>query len=221
MDLPGHAGTAAGPGRGACSRRTAGAAEPAVGVPADPGPSTPSTITGIVRTKPCNRNPRSDSQPNRRYHCPDRAQAGPRRPDQRVPQSGLASAKRQASGYERVLAQHTSPSSSPHLSPGSPPSAPAPGCPRARPPRRAATPTCRHARAPSHLTSTGSRAAERRPVTRRTRFLGNRLKSRPGSGNALRSLPWLPRDPGASTGNKLRAPVTWPASWPGFPWARS
>ena len=30
-----------------------------------------------------------------------------RRPDQRVPQSSLASAKRQVSGYERVLARHT------------------------------------------------------------------------------------------------------------------
>jgi Integrase core domain len=35
------------------------------------------------------------------------AQAGPRRPDQRIPQSGLASAKRQVSAYARVLARHT------------------------------------------------------------------------------------------------------------------
>ena len=38
---------------------------------------------------------------------PDRAQAGSRRPDQRIPQSGLADAKRQVSTYTRVLAQHT------------------------------------------------------------------------------------------------------------------
>jgi len=39
--------------------------------------------------------------------APDRAPAGPRRPDQRVPHSSLASTKGQASGYEGVLARHT------------------------------------------------------------------------------------------------------------------
>jgi hypothetical protein len=48
------------------------------------------------------------ARPRRRYHRPDRAQAGPRRPDQRIPQNGLASAKRQVSGYARALAQHSS-----------------------------------------------------------------------------------------------------------------
>jgi putative transposase len=40
----------------------------------------------------------------RRYHRPDRAHAGPRRPDQRIPQSELTGAKRQVSAYARVLA---------------------------------------------------------------------------------------------------------------------
>jgi hypothetical protein len=40
----------------------------------------------------------------RRYHRPDRAQAGPWRSDQRIPQSGLTGAKRQVSAYARVLA---------------------------------------------------------------------------------------------------------------------
>jgi len=35
--------------------------------------------------------------------------ADPRRPDQRIPQSGLAGAKRQASAYAQVLAQHKHP----------------------------------------------------------------------------------------------------------------
>jgi hypothetical protein len=39
----------------------------------------------------------------RRYQCPDRAQTGPRRLDQRIPQSGLAITKRQASRYERCF----------------------------------------------------------------------------------------------------------------------
>jgi len=46
---------------------------------------------------------RLSAPPRRRYHCPDRAQAGSQRPGQRVPQSSLASAKRQISGYARVL----------------------------------------------------------------------------------------------------------------------
>jgi hypothetical protein len=37
MDLPGHDGTAAGPGRGACAGGAAGAVEPALGLPAHPG----------------------------------------------------------------------------------------------------------------------------------------------------------------------------------------
>ena len=44
-------------------------------------------------------------QPHDRYHRPDRAKAGPRRPDQRVPQIGLAIVKRQVSDHERVLAR--------------------------------------------------------------------------------------------------------------------
>jgi hypothetical protein len=51
--------------------------------------------------------------PRRRYHRPDRTQADPRRPDQRIPQSSLASMKSQASSYERVLARHRVRSSSP------------------------------------------------------------------------------------------------------------
>jgi hypothetical protein len=41
-------------------------------------------------------------QPDARYHCPDRAKSGPRRPDQRIPQSSLASVKRKVSGHVRV-----------------------------------------------------------------------------------------------------------------------
>jgi hypothetical protein len=40
------------------------------------------------------------AQSGRRHHRPDRAQASPGRPDHRVPQSGLAGTKRQASAYE-------------------------------------------------------------------------------------------------------------------------
>ncbi len=40
------------------------------------------------------------ARPPRRYQRPDRAQADPRRPDQRIPQSSLASTKIQVSGYE-------------------------------------------------------------------------------------------------------------------------
>ena len=47
-------------------------------------------------------------QPDDRYHRPDRAKTGPRRPDQRIPQSGLASVKRQVSGHEGVLARDRS-----------------------------------------------------------------------------------------------------------------
>ena len=39
------------------------------------------------------------TRPRRRYDWLDRAQAGPRRPDQRISQSGRASAKRQFTGY--------------------------------------------------------------------------------------------------------------------------
>jgi len=39
------------------------------------------------------------SRLRRRYHRPDRAQAGPRQSDQRIPRSGLACAKRQVSFY--------------------------------------------------------------------------------------------------------------------------
>jgi hypothetical protein len=40
--------------------------------------------------------------PRRRYHRPDRAQSNSRRPDQRIPQSSIASVKCQVSSYERV-----------------------------------------------------------------------------------------------------------------------
>src|SRR5262249_59018691 len=50
------------------------------------------------------------ARPPRRYHRTDRAQAGHLRADQRIPQGGLASTKRQVSGHERVLAQHMMPS---------------------------------------------------------------------------------------------------------------
>jgi hypothetical protein len=50
--------------------------------------------------------PLRESDHARGYHRPDRAQAGPRRSDQRILQSGLAGAKRQVSAYARVLAQH-------------------------------------------------------------------------------------------------------------------
>jgi Integrase core domain len=46
------------------------------------------------------------AQRRRRYHRPDRAQTGSRRPDQRIPKSSLTRAKRQVSADERVLAQH-------------------------------------------------------------------------------------------------------------------
>jgi putative transposase len=48
------------------------------------------------------------ARPRRRYHCPNRAQAGPQWPDQRVPQSSLADVKRQVSGYEQALARDRS-----------------------------------------------------------------------------------------------------------------
>ena len=60
------------------------------------------------------------ARPRRRYHCPDRAQAGPQRPDQRVPQSSLASAKRQAGGYGRVLVRDTPRPHHPRRNPPSP-----------------------------------------------------------------------------------------------------
>jgi putative transposase len=46
------------------------------------------------------------ARPRRRYRRPHRAQAGHRRPNQRIPESGVASAKRQVSTCERVLARH-------------------------------------------------------------------------------------------------------------------
>jgi hypothetical protein len=46
-------------------------------------------------------------QPRCRYHRPDREQPCRGRVDHRVPQSGLASAKSQVSGYESDLARHT------------------------------------------------------------------------------------------------------------------
>ena len=44
--------------------------------------------------------------PRRRHHCPDRASACRGWPDQRVPQSSVASEKLLVSGYGRVLARH-------------------------------------------------------------------------------------------------------------------
>ncbi|MGH3188601.1 MAG: WD40 repeat domain-containing protein, partial [Streptosporangiaceae bacterium] len=44
--------------------------------------------------------------PRHRHDRPDRAQPGRRRPDQRIPQSGLANAKHQFSDGEQVLARH-------------------------------------------------------------------------------------------------------------------
>jgi hypothetical protein len=44
--------------------------------------------------------PAGAARPRRRRHRQNRAQAGPRRPDQRIPQSSVASAKCQVSGYE-------------------------------------------------------------------------------------------------------------------------
>ena len=46
------------------------------------------------------------ARPRRRHHRPDRAQASPRGPDQRIPQSLLAGVKFQVSAYVRVLAHH-------------------------------------------------------------------------------------------------------------------
>jgi hypothetical protein len=51
--------------------------------------------------------PAAPARSRRRYHLPDRAQKGSRRADQRILQSSISSAKRQVSGYERVLALHT------------------------------------------------------------------------------------------------------------------
>jgi len=51
--------------------------------------------------------PAAPARSRRRYHLPDQAQKGSRRADQRIPQSSISSAKRQVSGYERVLARHT------------------------------------------------------------------------------------------------------------------
>ena len=84
---------------------------------ADPRRAAPPQRPGRVRPAlqrppaapgPAAGTPAAPARPRRRYHRPDRAQAGPRRPDQRIPQSSLASAKRQVSGYERVLARHGS-----------------------------------------------------------------------------------------------------------------
>ena len=75
-------------------RRRAGRVRPAL----QRAPSAPGPAAGTTAAR---------ARPRRRYHRPDRAQAGPRRPDQRIPQSGVASAKRQVSAHERVLARHT------------------------------------------------------------------------------------------------------------------
>ncbi len=61
---------------------------------------------GYTRAEPAARTSAA-ARPSCRHHYPDRAQAGSRRPDQRVSQSSsLASAKRHVSGYEQVLARH-------------------------------------------------------------------------------------------------------------------
>jgi transposase InsO family protein len=53
-------------------------------------PSAPGAAAGT---------PAARARPRRRCHRPNRAQAAPQRSDQRVPQSGLAGAKRQVSAY--------------------------------------------------------------------------------------------------------------------------
>jgi putative transposase len=55
---------------------------------------------------PATRGSAAPARRRRRHRRPDRAQTGPVRPDQRVPQSGLASAKRHVKAYARVLARH-------------------------------------------------------------------------------------------------------------------
>ena len=50
-------------------------------------------------------------RPHHRPHRPDRATAGRRRADQRIPQSGLARVKLLVNGYGRVLARHRPPTS--------------------------------------------------------------------------------------------------------------
>jgi len=50
--------------------------------------------------------PHAATWPCRGCQCPNRASAGSRRPDQRVPQGSLMSAKWRVSSYGRVLAQH-------------------------------------------------------------------------------------------------------------------
>ena len=60
-------------------------------------PSAPGPAAGTAATR---------ARPRRRYHRPSRAQASPRRSDQRIPQSGLAGSNRQVSSHARVLAQH-------------------------------------------------------------------------------------------------------------------
>jgi transposase InsO family protein len=79
---------------------------PASGTSARSWPGTPGTATAIGRTRPYSSSARSGSPARPSASPPDRAQASPGRPDHRVPQSGLASAKRQVSAHERVLAQH-------------------------------------------------------------------------------------------------------------------
>jgi transposase InsO family protein len=70
-------------------------------------PSTPGTTTATVRTRARSRSPAAPAWQRHRYHRPDRAQRGPRRPDQRIPKGSVASAKRPGSANERLLAQHT------------------------------------------------------------------------------------------------------------------
>jgi hypothetical protein len=66
----------------------------------------PGTITGIVRIRACSRNPAVSVQRGSRYQRRDRASAGSRWPDQRIPKHSLTSAKRLASAHARVLARH-------------------------------------------------------------------------------------------------------------------
>ncbi len=73
----------AGPRRAASSQR-AGRVRPALQRP----PSAPGPAAGT---------PAAPARQRRRYHRPDRAQAGPRRSGQRIPKSSVASAKRQVS----------------------------------------------------------------------------------------------------------------------------